>query len=200
MRRFAAHLTVVALVLLTCIEWPGAPVLASQPASHTTPSSRLVAATAPRGGLSTRQPAPIPWGSPLPAPLPTPIPWGSPLAASTAPAVPAPPWPVAGTITTPFSAAHPAVDIAAPAGKPVVAPFAGVVTWTGWRNNGGGLVVEIDHGGLTSLNHLSAIYVVVGQHIVVGQAVAAVGMTGNATGNHLHWAEWDGYWRNPLAP
>jgi len=65
----------------------------------------------------------------------------------------------------------------------------GVVTWAGWRNNGGGLVVEIDHGNgiRTVYNHLGTIFVGPGQAVSKGEAIAAVGCTGMCTGPHVHF-------------
>lgn len=219
MRRLTSHLAVVIVLLASSLDWHIAGVvLAGQPqqTQHTLLAVNVRTTDVRRGSASTRDPLPTPVAidpnaTPLPTPYPTPVavdPDATPLAAPTeqiaaSPSVrvqsPALIWPVSGYVSTPYSAAHRAVDIAAPAGTPVVAPFAGTVTWASSKDNGGGLVVEIDHGGLTSLNHLSAISVVVGQYVAQGQIVGAVGMTGNATGNHVHWAEWDGGWRNPLA-
>jgi murein DD-endopeptidase MepM/ murein hydrolase activator NlpD len=99
-------------------------------------------------------------------------------------------WPLANyTITTYFSSAHLAIDLAAPYGTTVMAADAGVVTWAGWRNNGGGLVVAIDHGnGITTLyNHLGTISVGPGQAVAKGQPIASVGCTGWCTGPHVHF-------------
>jgi murein DD-endopeptidase MepM/ murein hydrolase activator NlpD len=99
-------------------------------------------------------------------------------------------WPVSGgTITTYFSAAHPAIDIAAPYGTTVMAADGGVVTWAGWRNNGGGMVVQVDHGNgiVTVYNHLGSIWVGPGQAVTKGQGIAAVGCTGLCTGPHVHF-------------
>ena len=57
-------------------------------------------------------------------------------------------WPVNGTITTYFSSYHLAIDIAAPYGTTIKAADGGVVTWAGWRNNGGGQVVAIEPADL----------------------------------------------------
>jgi len=99
-------------------------------------------------------------------------------------------WPLHnGTITTYFSSWHLAIDIAAPYGTTVMASDGGVVTWAGWRNNGGGLVVEIDHGNgiRTVYNHLGTIFVGPGQAVSKGEAIAAVGCTGMCTGPHVHF-------------
>jgi len=52
-----------------------------------------------------------------------------------------------------------------------------------------GLTVEIDHGNglMTFYGHLSHIYVSKGQYVARGQVIAQSGMTGTATGPHLHF-------------
>lgn len=99
-------------------------------------------------------------------------------------------WPLAGgVITQYYHAGHLALDIAGPAGHRVNAAETGVVVWAGWRNNGGGYVVQIDHGnGLqTAYNHLGAIWVNVGQKVARGEGIGAVGCTGDCTGPHVHF-------------
>jgi murein DD-endopeptidase MepM/ murein hydrolase activator NlpD len=107
-------------------------------------------------------------------------------------------WPVRGEITAgfgqrldPFSgegAFHRGVDIGAPYGARVEASADGIVLLAG-PNFGYGNVVLIDHGfGLTTkYGHLSKIFVVVGQEVKQGQGIGTVGMTGRATGPHLHY-------------
>ncbi|MGH2429528.1 MAG: M23 family metallopeptidase [Candidatus Limnocylindria bacterium] len=111
-------------------------------------------------------------------------------------------WPVpAGSISQYFHAGHLAVDIAAPYGSQVVAAQAGVVTSAGWRNNGGGIVVSIDHGNgiVTSYNHLGAPWVSAGQAVSAGQGIGSVGCTGICTGPHVHFAVVvNGVTQNPL--
>jgi murein DD-endopeptidase MepM/ murein hydrolase activator NlpD len=87
-----------------------------------------------------------------------------------------------------FSRPHEGIDIAAPYGMPVVAPAAGTVARI-TRQNGYGLVLEIDHGNgvMTKYAHLSRTLVRVGQRVVRGDPIAAVGNSGLATGPHLHY-------------
>jgi murein DD-endopeptidase MepM/ murein hydrolase activator NlpD len=104
-------------------------------------------------------------------------------------------WPVAGGyISQYFHYGHYAIDIAADRGTPVKAAASGVVTFAGWKSNGGGYQVWISHGsGLyTTYNHMSSISVGRGQHVGRGQMVGRVGMSGNATGPHLHFEVWRG--------
>jgi len=107
-------------------------------------------------------------------------------------------WPVTGPLmagfgerTDPFSgegARHTGVDIASPTGTPVKATADGVVISAGW-NGGYGRCVIIDHGnGLqTWYGHLSKIDVMEGEEIRQGETLGLVGMTGRATGPHLHY-------------
>jgi murein DD-endopeptidase MepM/ murein hydrolase activator NlpD len=110
--------------------------------------------------------------------------------------------PVPGAIITQyFWAGHLAIDLATDAGNPVLAAATGTVISAGWRDNGGGLVIEIDHGnGMHTLyNHLGAILVSVGQVVARGQRIASVGCTGNCTGPHVHFQVMvGGVFVNPL--
>jgi len=109
-------------------------------------------------------------------------------------------WPVSGRISGVFGSQriyagepgtpHGGVDIARPAGTPVAAPADGVVILAAESPfTLEGNLLMIDHGmGLNSaFLHLSRIDVHVGDHVRRGQQVGAIGMTGRATGPHLHW-------------
>ena len=86
-------------------------------------------------------------------------------------------------------APHMGLDMAVPEGTPVHAPAAGVITLAESDFVLTGGTVLIDHGfGLTSsLLHLSKLDVKVGQQVARGQVIGASGMTGRATGPHVHW-------------
>jgi murein DD-endopeptidase MepM/ murein hydrolase activator NlpD len=104
-------------------------------------------------------------------------------------------WPVAGGyISQYFHYGHYAIDIAADMGTRVSAAAAGTVIFAGWKDNGGGYQVWIAHGSnlYTTYNHMSSITVGRGQSVARGQQVGRVGMTGNATGPHLHFEVWIG--------
>ena len=86
--------------------------------------------------------------------------------------------------------AHNGVDYAANRGVPVMATADGVVTHRGW-SGGYGNMVEVRHsrGFVTRYAHLSgfASGVVAGSRVRQRQTVGFVGMTGLATGPHLHY-------------
>jgi murein DD-endopeptidase MepM/ murein hydrolase activator NlpD len=143
-----------------------------------------------RRAFPTAKPTPAPTAKPPAKPKPAPV-----LAAAPRPVAPIVGsgkllWPVpGGTISQYFWSGHLAIDIEAPAGSRVLAADGGTVVWAGWKNTGGGLVIEIDHGnGMhTGYNHLGSIAVSVGQVVARGQRIAAVGCTGLCTGPHLHF-------------
>jgi murein DD-endopeptidase MepM/ murein hydrolase activator NlpD len=87
-----------------------------------------------------------------------------------------------------YSRAHNGVDYHAPSGAPVAAVAPGVVTMAGW-SNGGGRTVKVRHpnGYETEYLHLSSIATRAGARIGQGELVGRVGMTGLATGPHLHY-------------
>ncbi len=100
--------------------------------------------------------------------------------------------PVSGTITSRFgtraSGNHKGLDIAAPTGTTVAAAAGGTVIFSGWDSYGLGYCVRISHGNgvVTVYGHCSKLYVTKGETVSQGEAIAAVGSTGNSTGSHLH--------------
>lgn len=108
--------------------------------------------------------------------------------------------PVAGRISGLFGAQriyngtpgsyHSGMDIAAPAGTIYVAPADGVVTLAAIDAfTLEGHLLMIDHGmGLNSaFLHSSELLVKEGDLVKQGQPIGKVGMTGRASGPHLHW-------------
>lgn len=84
--------------------------------------------------------------------------------------------------------AHLGIDYAAPTGTPVRTVADATVEFAG-RQRGYGNVVILQHKNnrKTLYAHLSRIDVRKGQRVEQGQKIGAVGMTGTATGPHLHF-------------
>jgi hypothetical protein len=84
---------------------------------------------------------------------------------------------------------HFGVDIAVPAGTPIRAPAAGVVSFANpdMHYEGGLVFIDHGHGLITMYLHMSRLDVTVGQRVEQGQVIGAVGATGRATGPHLCW-------------
>ncbi len=101
-------------------------------------------------------------------------------------------WPVRGTVVSPYGQRwgrlHAGIDIAAPAGTPVVASASGQVIYAG-SMSGYGLLVVIQHAGsvATAYAHNSSVSVSVGQSVGQGQPIAAAGCTGHCFGDHVHF-------------
>lgn len=116
-------------------------------------------------------------------------------------------WPVpsGGLVTGRFgdwrgTHAHTALDIADSYNTTLVATDSGRVITAGWNEGGYGYNVWIDHGnGFTSrYSHCSAVLVETGQLVGQGQPIAYMGMTGNATGIHVHFEiQYNGRGRRP---
>ena len=94
------------------------------------------------------------------------------------------------------------VDLAAPAGSPILASATGnviVAKNNGAWNGGYGNYVVIQHGNGTQTlySHASSVIVGVGEHVIQGQVIGYEGQTGKATGPHVHF-EIRGGPRNPF--
>jgi murein DD-endopeptidase MepM/ murein hydrolase activator NlpD len=97
--------------------------------------------------------------------------------------------------------AHQGVDYAAPMGTPVRAAGDGRIRFAGIKGGYGNLV-EIEHSRsiVTVYGHLSrfARGTRAGAHVTQGEVIAYVGMTGLATGPHLHYEyRVNGVFKNP---
>ena len=108
-------------------------------------------------------------------------------------------WPVHGRVSgvygsqriyngTPKSP-HSGLDVAVPAGTPIHAPAAGIVSFArpDLYLTGGTVLVDHGHGLSSNFLHMSRIDVQVGQRVEKGAVLGLVGMTGRATGPHMHW-------------
>jgi len=86
-------------------------------------------------------------------------------------------------------APHMGLDMAVPAGTPIHAPADGIVSFAAKDLFLTGGSVLLDHGfGLdSSFLHMSRVDVKVGERIRRGQVIGLAGMTGRATGPHVHW-------------
>lgn len=126
-------------------------------------------------------------------------------------------WPATGRLSSPFGlrrffngeprAPHLGLDIAAPAGAPVVAPADGRVALVGdYFFNGRTVIIDHGQGLYSMLCHFSEILVKPGQLVRAGDPVGRVGATGRATAPHLHWtvslndARIDPRWLFPQSP
>lgn len=97
--------------------------------------------------------------------------------------------------------AHRGVDYAAPTGTPIRAAGAGKISFRGWQNGYGNVVILQHEGKYTTLyGHMSRFAnVKVGQNVAQGQTLGFVGMTGLASGPHLHYEfRLGGVHRDPL--
>jgi murein DD-endopeptidase MepM/ murein hydrolase activator NlpD len=109
--------------------------------------------------------------------------------------------PIVGGVRTQGIHGYNGVDIAAPAGTPILAAAAGevIVSRQGGWNGGYGNYVVIKHpnGTQTLYAHNSSNIVGIGQSVVQGQVIGYVGTTGRSTGSHVHF-EIRGGPRNPF--
>lgn len=97
---------------------------------------------------------------------------------------------------------HTGLDLAARSGTPILCPADGVVVLAADAPfTLEGRLLMVDHGmGLSSaFLHCSSHLVGPGDAVRQGQAIAAVGMTGRASGPHLHWGlRWNDARLDPL--
>jgi murein DD-endopeptidase MepM/ murein hydrolase activator NlpD len=116
--------------------------------------------------------------------------------------------PIKGTITSKFgcrvddnpivSAYHTGLDIAANTGTVISAALDGKVIESGTISGYGKCVMVQKDNLVIVYAHCSKLSVKKGQEIKQGEKIGEVGMTGNATGPHLHFeVRYDGRYVNP---
>jgi murein DD-endopeptidase MepM/ murein hydrolase activator NlpD len=110
-------------------------------------------------------------------------------------------WPVEGRISSPYGYRnhpvhdqrkfHTGLDISIPSGSGVKATADGIVSFAGWTENSG-IVVVIEHGRgfSTAYAHNRKALARVGQRIARGEVIAMSGSTGVSTGPHVHYEIW----------
>jgi murein DD-endopeptidase MepM/ murein hydrolase activator NlpD len=121
-------------------------------------------------------------------------------------------WPATGRISGNFGSQrvyrgepgsyHTGIDIAAGSGTTYVAPADGIVVLAAdapFTLEGNLLIVDHGMGLNSSFLHSSELLVREGDRVQQGQPLGKVGMTGRATGPHLHWGlTWRGRRLDPL--
>ena len=101
-------------------------------------------------------------------------------------------WPVDGQLSSKFGRRrmgwHQGIDITAELGTPVAASASGTVVASSFESRYG-RVVRIEHpnGFMTVYAHNSENLVEAGERVMLGQVIAAVGRTGRASANHVHF-------------
>ena len=107
-------------------------------------------------------------------------------------------WPVDGPITSPFGMRldpimhqwwlHTGVDIGVPEGTPVHAACSGTVLFSGAMTGYGNVVIIDCGGGISTLYaHAETLIAHAGEPVLQGQVIDLAGMTGWATGPHVHF-------------
>jgi len=111
-------------------------------------------------------------------------------------------FPVEGDISSPYGRRdnpfggertfHSGVDISGPPGTPIRATADGVVSYSGWTQYSG-YVVLIEHGcGFsTAYAHNRSNTVKVGQRVKRGEIIGYIGSSGKSTGPHVHYGVWE---------
>lgn len=109
--------------------------------------------------------------------------------------------PVNGLITSPpglrsdpfsgLSKNHHGIDIAVAKGTSVRPVSAGIITYSGYRNGYGNIII-VDHenGTVTLYAHNSQNMVSTGEKVGTNTVIALTGSTGRSTGPHLHFEAW----------
>ena len=102
-------------------------------------------------------------------------------------------WPVNGPVASGFGRRgfwgwHSGVDIKAPEGQPIRAAAPGTVLFSGWQSSYGRVIKVAHPGGFSTVYaHNLKNFVKAGDRVETGAVIGAVGRTGHATGDHLHF-------------
>jgi len=102
-------------------------------------------------------------------------------------------WPVDGPVASGFGRRgfwgwHSGVDIKAHQGKPIRAAAPGTVLFSGWQSSYGRVIKVAHPGGFSTVYaHNLKNFVNAGDRVETGTVIGAVGRTGHATGDHLHF-------------
>lgn len=88
-----------------------------------------------------------------------------------------------------FGRMHKGIDLAMPVGDTIRVPLPGTVRKVCYEPKGYGHYVTVVHddGLETRYAHLSRTFVLPGQRVNTGEAIALSGNSGNSTGSHLHF-------------
>ena len=111
-------------------------------------------------------------------------------------------YPVEGNISSPYGKRdnpisgertfHSGVDISATPGMPIRATADGAVSYSGWTQSSGNVVlVEHGCGFTTAYAHNRSNAVKVGQRVKRGETVGYIGSSGKSTGPHVHYEVWE---------
>jgi murein DD-endopeptidase MepM/ murein hydrolase activator NlpD len=95
---------------------------------------------------------------------------------------------------------HRGIDIALPAGTEILSAQDGAVTFSGYfENYGNVIIIENTNGIVTKYAYCDTLLVSVGQTVTMGDVIATVGSTGDSIGDYLHFELLvNGEYKNPL--
>ena len=102
--------------------------------------------------------------------------------------------PIKGVVTQPFNAKdqHFGVDVVSKENEAVKATLDGVVALSSWTSETGHVIALLHDNNLFSVyKHNSVLLKEQGDKVVVGEAIAIIGNSGDlSTGPHLHFELW----------
>lgn len=110
------------------------------------------------------------------------------------------PWGAVRRLNGALQRPHYGIDLGGGVGTPIFAPASGIVILAEPDMHFEGGIVAIDHGqGLISIYlHQSRLIAQVGQRVIAGTQIGAIGAKGRATGPHLCWRlRWRGRQLDP---